>query len=398
MGASVKIQFSLISLLLLTSVAHAENFWIELQAKDKYERTAIAQQGFDIVSVEKDRVVVFASEEDLQKAYAQKILISSFRAKGPTPFDFPIADRDFHNYTELSDDLESLATKNPNLVQLFSIGRSYEKREIQGVRISAVNASPQLPASLFVGGHHAREHVAVEIPLRLAEYLIQEYKNKNPRIVALLNSSEVFIIPLLNPDGAEFDVATGVYQGWRKNRRENKNKTYGVDLNRNYDSGWGTTGISLSAGNDTYPGTKAFSEPESLAFKNFIESHTNITSLISYHTYGKLVLWPWGYSDDEIPDKTDLAAFELIGKKMAQWNKYQPMKSGELYLASGDACDWAYAEHGIFAFTFELDPGEFGGGGFYPGQGILDDVFQKNIEPALYLMEIADNPLKVLKP
>ena len=81
---------------------------------------------------------------------------------------------------------------------------------------------------------------------------------------------------------------------------------------------------------------------------------------------------------------------------MAGWTGYTAQKSGELYLASGDACDWAYEEHGIFAFTFELDPISMHGGGFYPGQDIIETVFQKNIEPALYLMEIAGNPLGVL--
>jgi carboxypeptidase T len=87
-----------------------------------------------------------------------------------------------------------------------------------------------------------------------------------------------------------------------------------------------------------------------------------------------------------------------MAKKMAEWNGYTPEQSSELYIASGDTTDWSYGAHKIISFTFELDPagGGFGGGGFYPGPAVIQPVFQKNIEPCLYLLEYADNPARVL--
>ncbi len=384
----------LISIFVIPAVAHADMYWLELRAKTVEERTALANQGYDIVSVEADRVVALASEEMLTQANASGLLLARYKEL-LSPFDFPSNDQKFHNYEEISVKLNSLAQNNPSLVTLSSLGQSVEGRTVHSVRISV---APQgAPAAVFMGGHHAREHVSVEVPLRLAEYLVNEYNQKNPRIVAMLNSFEVHIIPVVNPDGKEFDISGGNYKHWRKNRSRNSSgNNYGVDLNRNYGYGWGGAGASSSSSSDTYRGPAAFSEPETVAIKNFLESHSNITTLLSYHTFSKLVLWPWGHVSGEVNNADDLAVFKKAGQKMAQWNGYKPMKSGDLYLASGDTCDWAYGELGIFAFTFELDPENYFQGGFYPGQGVLDSVFQKNLEPALYMIELSDNPYKIL--
>lgn len=377
----------------LASVSHADMFWLEMSAKNKMERSAIAQQGFDIVSVEEDRVIVLGDERTLQKAHESGLLLARYKEQ-LSPFDFPSKDQDFHNYSELTQALQQMAAANSDIASLSSIGKSVEGRDIWMMRLTT--ASEGAPGTVFMGGHHAREHVSVEVPLRLIQYLIAEHKAQNPRIVSLLNTYDVYIIPAVNPDGKEFDIATGKYQHWRKNRTRNNNNDYGVDLNRNYGYGWGGAGASASTKDDTYRGPSAFSEPETKAIKNFIEAHPHITTMLSYHTFSKLVLWPWGHVDGEIQNAKDLAVFKKAGQKMADWTGYKPMKSGDLYLASGDTCDWAYGERGIFAFTFELDPANFFGGGFYPGQGILDSVFQKNIEPALYLIELSDNPYKIL--
>ena len=93
-----------------------------------------------------------------------------------------------------------------------------------------------------------------------------------------------------------------------------------------------------------------------------------------------------------------LLKFEKMAQKMSTWNKYKPEQSSDLYIASGDTTDWAYGEHKIFAFTFELDPTSMFDGGFYPGQAKIPVVFNKNIEPCLYMMELADNPYRTLSP
>lgn len=376
---------------LIFQQASATAVWMEIQATTVEERTALASEGYDIVSVEDDRVIVLGSVDQLAKAKAKNILLAQY-GLGLSPFDFPQADQKFYNYQEMTIELEAMAAQFPELATLTSLGSTVEQRQIWMMRLS-VNSDVK-PAAVFMGGHHAREHVSMEIPVRLIRYLLEEYEKKNPRVVSILNNYEVFIIPRLNADGADFDVATGSYRSWRKNRTKNSDGVFGVDLNRNYGYGWGGAGASVFTKDETYRGPSAFSEPETQAIKSWIEQTPQISVLLSYHTFSQLVMWPWGHLSGKISEAKDLNVFETMGKKMAAMTGYRPMKSGDLYLASGDTCDWAYGEHGIFAFTFELDPRNFWDGGFYPGYGIVEQVFQKNIEPALYLIESADNPYK----
>lgn len=362
--------------------------WMELKAHNKYERTELVNQGFDIVSTQEDRVIVLGSEQDLKRATKMGIVLARYSV-GLSPFDFPTKDEKFTNYQEMTSGLKSIANYYPNLVQLMSIGKTYENRDIWAVRVSAAAQGAAVPGAILMGGHHAREHVSIEVPLRALKYLVDGYNQQIPRIVSLLNNVEVFIVPMVNPDGAEFDIASGKYQMWRKNRKPNGDGSFGVDLNRNYGFGWGGGGASTSTKDETYRGPQAFSENETSILRNFIESHLNIRTLLSYHTFSKLVLWPWGHLDTEIENADDLKLFKTMGTAMAKMNGYQPMQSSDLYVASGDTCDWAYGEHRIFAFTFELDPSSMWEGGFYPGQGVLDAVFNNNIEPTLYLLEAA---------
>ena len=87
-----------------------------------------------------------------------------------------------------------------------------------------------------------------------------------------------------------------------------------------------------------------------------------------------------------------------MAKQMAAWNGYTPMQASNLYIASGDTCDWAYATHKIFAFTFEMDPSGFTQDGFYPGEAALPAIFDKNWQPMLYMIDLADNPYRAIEP
>lgn len=380
-------------LMIIANSAAADLLWMEIKAQNVKERTHLASLGLDIVAVEADRVIVLSEKNPTQLRKMGVQILAQYPQR-LSPFDFPQNDSKFHNYMELSQELENLVQKHPQILSWSSMGQTEEQRHLWMVRVSANDDVK--PATVFMGGHHAREHVSMEIPLRLLQYLVDEYQKQNPRIVSILTNYEIFIAPMINPDGAEFDIATGKYQSWRKNRSKNKDGVYGVDLNRNYGYGWGGQGASSSTKDETYRGPSAFSEKETQAVRDWIIAHPQVRMLLSYHTFSQLVLWPWGHVEDNISNAKDLAVFENMGKYMAKLNGYKPMKSGDLYLASGDTCDWAYGALGIFAFTFELDPKEFWSGGFYPGQGVLDSVFQKNLEPALYMIESADNPYKRL--
>ena len=202
---------------------------------------------------------------------------------------------------------------------------------------------------------------------------------------------------MVNPDGVEYDIEGGKYHMHRKNMAKNADGSTGVDLNRNYGWGWGGGGASPNPDDDTYRGPAAFSEPESKAVRDFVNARPNLKVLLSYHTFSELILYPWGGSNDQIPDAPARTAFQTMAGEMAKMTGYTPEQSSDLYIATGDTCDWAWGEKGIFAFTFELTPKSMWDGGFYPGAGVVQRVFQANIRPALYLIDLSDDPLRAGK-
>ena len=372
-------------------------YWIKIKAADKYERSLVANTGVSIEAIREDYVYAYGNLQELKQLEELNLVEVSFPVT--EAMDFPEKDREFHNYAEMKSALEKMHAENPEVTELFSIGKSIQGRDILGIRISGdlKNAS-QLPGIIIMGGHHAREHVSVELPIRFAQHYLTELKNGNPRVFKQLHSRDIHIIPAINPDGMEYDIEGGKYKTWRKNRKQNKQGTYGVDLNRNYGFKWGTGGSSNDSSSDVYMGEHPFSEPETQAVKAYVEKNQNLTVLLSVHTFSQLILYPWGHTYDPIQDSKAREVHEKMAREMAQWNGYKPQQSSELYIASGDTTDWSYGEHKIISFTFELDPANngMGAGGFYPGQGVIPSVVQKNIEPILYLIDYADNPYRVL--
>lgn len=380
----------------------SERFWMKIKAANAIERSAVANVGVAIEGVREDYVFGIGTADELhrlQKAGKVEAFYQVTEQAIPRVQDFPNQDADYHNYTEVKDALSNLAQEFPDVIQEFTLGTSIEGRAIKGIRISTdLPNAHNKPGIFFVGGHHAREHLSVEMALRFAQNFMQAYKNGDARITRLIQTRDIHIVPALNADGLEFDVASGRYQSWRKNRAVNSDRSYGVDLNRNYGYQWGTGGSSSSPRSETYMGPRPFSEPETIAVRDYLTARRNITTVLSFHTFSELILYPWGHKDGPIENQQDRLVHETMARKMAEWNGYTPQKTSELYIASGDLTDWAYGELKMFSFTFELDPQNmWGGGGFYPGAGVIPGVVQKNTEPCLYLMEYADNPYRVLQ-
>lgn len=373
-----------------------QRHWMKLRALNKFERSVIADVGVSIEVIADDFITATGTTEELKALEKLNLVEVSFPVSDDQK-DYPARDADFHNGEELEAALQKMAETYPQMVELKTIGESIEGRPIRALRISGdlQNAS-SLPGIIYMGGHHAREHLSVETPLRIWQILLQRYAEGDTRIQQLLNGRDVHFIPAVNPDGLAYDIESGRYRSWRKNRRVNGDGSFGVDLNRNYSYQWGTGGASPSPRSDTFRGPAPFSEPESRAVRDYVEAHQNITILLSFHTYSQLILYPWGHSYQSIANDMDRQVHERMATEMSKWNGYKPQQSAELYIASGDTTDWSYGEHGIISFTFELDPGRWGGGGFYPGAGMIPVTVQKNIEPVLYLLEHAGNPYGVL--
>lgn len=378
------------------SADEAENplrnrFWVTVEAPTAQDRGQLNKAGLAFENFNGNFVSGTIDEQGLSTVKKQ-----GFRVTYQTTLeaynlsfikDFPPQDSRYHNYQEIVDTLKAINSKLPDMTTLMSIGKSAEGRDIWAIRFNTTDKTglSEKPGLALLGNHHAREHLSAELPLAFAQWLADN--STKPEVKKLIEERDVFIIPSVNPDGAEFDVASGKYAWWRKNRRKLSGSSIGVDLNRNYGWHWG--GDSDNPGADTYQGPSAFSEPESQAVKKFFDTHTNMKIMISYHTYGKLVLYPWGDVYDQLADKKDLQAHITIAKKMAAITGYKAMQSAALYPATGDTCDWSYGEHKVLSFTIEADPGQSGYGGFYPGSAIVDNAAKYNSEAAYYALQKA---------
>jgi hypothetical protein len=297
----------------------------------------------------------------------------------------------FHTYEETYTDMDSVATAYPSICQLQSLGTSHEGRDIWGMKISDnVGTTEDEPRVLYLGAHHAREIITPEVPLYIMYWLVQNY-GSDSLATFLVDNREIWIVPLMNPDGREYVEHTG---DWRKNRRDNGGGDYGVDLNRNYSYMWGydDEGSSPDPGNEVYRGPSACSEPETQAVRDLMETY-EFSTCISYHSHGDLILWAWGYTHDLAPDYDVLSA---LGDSMGSHNGYAPSTGAGLYTANGTSDDWMYGEQAtkekVYSYTYEVS------NTFYPPEADIIPLCEENLRPSLVAAEYAGNVRRILPP
>jgi hypothetical protein len=291
----------------------------------------------------------------------------------------------YHSYNEIEQGLRSLER---GVAKVQSIGESVEGRQIWAIKISD---NPNIdeedePDVLFVGLHHAREWISAEVPFYLATNLVQKY-GTDSAITMLIDNSEIWIVPVLNPDGLEYSRTFD--RMWRKNRRDNGDGSFGVDLNRNYGYEWGPDGSSNNTSDEEYRGPEAFSEPETRAIRDLILDPTkSFQVVVSYHSYSELILYPWGYTDEPAED---FPLMNTLGLEMSDLIQsvhgvsYECKPSFFLYQTRGDLTDWVYGVKKIPAFTIELRPKYFIPGFELPENQILPTC-EENWPAAVYLI------------
>ncbi|MGB9376987.1 MAG: M14 family metallopeptidase [Mycobacteriales bacterium] len=374
------------------------------------DRTAVTSTGADVIEREDSRVLIRATAAEAAAISGKGYEVTAVTDQAPKTTaraaGFPPADSGYHTYAEMSAETANVAAAYPSLVSRFSIGKSYENRDLWAVKISDnVAVDEKEPEVLFTCNQHAREHLTVEMCLYILNEMTSKYAS-DPRIKAIVDSREIWIVFSVNPDGAEYDVATGSYRSWRKNRQPNTGSSYvGTDLNRNWGYKWGCCGGSSgSTSSETYRGKSAFSAPETTAVSNFVNSRViggkqQIKSNIDFHTYSELVLWPYGYTySDTGPGLTadDRNAHATLGQQMAATNGYTPEQASDLYITDGTINDWLWGVHKIFTYTFEMYPTSSAGGGFYPPDEVIGRETSRNREAVLMLLEASDCVYKVI--
>jgi hypothetical protein len=316
--------------------------------------------------------------------------------------DFPAGYRAYHTYAEMVADLNSVVAAHPAIVKKFSIGKSYKGRDIWAAKISDnVNTDENEPEVMLDSLTHAREHITVEMNLYLLHLLADNY-GSNTRITRLVNTREIYLVFMVNPDGGEYDISGGVFHYWRKNRQPiPSSNRIGIDINRNFGYQWGCCGGSSGdPAKETYRGPSAWYAPEAVVFRDFVRSRViggkqQLTEIVNWHSAGKLVLWPYGYTTTAVPSSMtadDHATFVALARKAASLNGYVAEQSSTLYISDGTQDDWAYHEQHIFSLTFEMGPG--GAVNFYPAADKIARLTTVNKGAVLYLLDQADCPYR----
>jgi murein tripeptide amidase MpaA len=238
------------------------------------------------------------------------------------------------------------------------------------------------------GGQHAREWVTPMTVTYIAERLLLEY-GSDARSTALLDKLELFLVPVMNPDGYVYTHGTNAM--WRKNRRRiaGTGTCDGVDLNRNWSHGFGGEGSSADPCNETYRGPAAFSEPELLGLKALVDSLAAERRLMLHwdvHSNGASILSPWGYTRTpprDVEPMNRLGALIQSGMASVRGRSYPyGTIAVQLYLASGVATDYVYGEHGAMAWGVELS-----GASFMPPQSEILPIAQEGFAGLLALSE-----------
>jgi carboxypeptidase T len=282
----------------------------------------------------------------------------------------------YHSVAETEAELAELAQQYPGLARRESIGKTFEGRDIWALRITGAADPAAVPRVLIFGLVHAREWISAELPFHVIRRLLAGHAT-DPRIRAVVDGRVIWVIPVTNPDGLHYSQTA--YKMWRKNRSRRSSSSVGVDVNRNFEVGWGQ-GSSGSPGSDVYRGPHASSEEETRALLALMQRERFNVSL-SLHSYSELVLYPWGHTDADPPGKETLAGH---GKAMGQANGYRPGSVAQiLYTAGGATDDTFFARHGCWSWTFEL------GRQFVPPEDKIESICRKNWPAVLHLLEAA---------
>lgn len=317
----------------------------------------------------------------------------------PTPENYhPGTMGGYFKYQEMLDNLDQMAAMYPNLIKvktpISSVNTTIEGRPIYWLKISDnPDVDENEPEVLYDAVHHAREPNSMSQLIFYMWYLLENYAT-DPEVKYLVDNTEMYFVPCVNPDGYIYNETTNPAGGgfWRKNRRNNGNGTFGVDLNRNYGYQWGfdNTGSSPNPNSETYRGTAPFSEPETQMMRDFCLAH-HFEIALNYHTYGNLLIYPWGWVNGASPDHV---TFSTFGPYLVRENDFLTGFGTQTvgYTTNGGSDDWMYGEQSskqkIFSMTPEVGPDTYG---FWPPSTAIDELNRSNMTMNLTMAHLALN-------
>ena len=304
----------------------------------------------------------------------------------------------YFTLNEMLNILDSMRILYPGLISAKTIIadslRTVQNRPVYYVKLGNRPDSLETsePVILYSALHHAREPLSLSQMIMYMYYLLENY-NTDPIVKRIMDETQMYFVPCLNPDGYEYNYTTNPSGGgmWRKNRRPNGGGTFGVDINRNYGFFWGldNSGSSPTPSSDTYRGTSAFSEPETRCMRKMgLWLKPKIT--LNYHTYGNDVVYPWGFLSRLTPDST---VYKAIARYITEENGYKYGTGFETvgYNTNGDSDDWFYGDSISKPKSFSMTP-ECGDAFWMPSAEIIptcQKLIPQNIKSALVLLDMA---------
>jgi len=347
---------------------------------------------------EKNQVIEagFSTEDliiDLSDFYAERLSQQPLREFGQGSMG------GYYTLSEIIENMDSLHAQYPHIVSAKdSIGTSFEGRTIWAFKISD---NPEVdedePEVFYNSLIHAREPAAMMTVLYFAWELAENYTIENLSTY-LVDGREIWFLPVVNPDGYAYNEWLNPNGGGmhRKNMRPVCTSDPGIDLNRNWGYQWGfdNIGSSIDPCGATYRGDEAFSEPETQVVRDFIMDH-DFSTIFNYHSYGNLLIRPFGYQDDTPLFGDDEALYEALGNDLVRDNQYLFGTGLETvnYTTNGDAVDYQYGELGIINFTPEV--GTWSQGGFWPPGDLVFDLARENLSMNVHLAGVAGSWIRL---
>lgn len=286
----------------------------------------IIQKRITILEMNRSRtsVVVLVSEEEFawlsSMNFSPEVVPDAVAIEHGWKYS-PEFERDFHSYSQMTTELQTIAATYPEITRLYDLGQSVQGRVLWGLKITDnPDDEENEPEVRICGLHHGNEYMSAELPLNLALLLVQNYST-DPTITELVDNREIWIIPMVNPDGRE--------AGTRYN-------AHGIDLNRNYGY------MPESA--------TPYSEPETRAMRNNALQNNFVLSL-SFHCSGDIVNYVWNYKHQRVPDNTTV---EFLSEQYGSHNGYWVVEGYDWYQTLGDCNDFSYGTRGDMDWTIEV--------------------------------------------
>lgn len=363
-------------------------------AKDFKNEIEIIVNDFEKDKIAKSGLKYNILNEDYESFLEKKILEQQEKIIENIPLGFTFGSMGgFYTLDEIYREFEKLSNNYNHLVEIDTIGFSWEKNPIIAYCFGSSDTTK--PEVLLTALHHSREPATVTTIVYFLQTLFSKAKEGNQEALYLLNNRRIWIIPVLNPDGYLYNQKRYPKGGglWRKNRRPINDSTFGVDLNRNYGpfEFWNANnnGSSTNPQNETYRGPEPFSEPEIAALRNFCFSR-KFSLALNYHTYGGMLIYPYSALPYETPDSN---WFRNFGMYIQQLNSYYfgTDKQTVGYPTRGSSDDWFYTidstKGKVFAFSPEAS---YQFDGFWPDKNRIIPIAQENYPILLNLLWSAD--------